>query len=95
MLGEAVTKIEDIENAVERLSPEELVEVPASTSGRLTFSMADAKKLDEMRLALREGNLKAAARLRAGLRVEAGCGGVRATPAGRGRRRRRAIRGGI
>lgn len=27
------------------------------------LSMADAKKLDEMRLALREGNLKAAARL--------------------------------
>jgi hypothetical protein len=27
------------------------------------LSMADAKKLDEMRLALREGNIKAAARL--------------------------------
>jgi len=27
------------------------------------LSMADAKKLDEVRLALREGNLKAAARL--------------------------------
>jgi anti-sigma28 factor (negative regulator of flagellin synthesis) len=27
------------------------------------LSMADAKKLDEMRLALREGNLKVAARL--------------------------------
>jgi hypothetical protein len=27
------------------------------------LSLADAKKLDEMRLALREGNLKAAARL--------------------------------